>query len=259
MEDVGPGSPAPVTGGLFPAVGETHVKPPLVGVFDFVSDVVIVLVVALRTFKFEMVGKGVAEMLKKVGMLVIDGKERVVRLDGRLLMISEGFTVGNDVTSTDPVGVKELVADSPVVGIIVSGVLVDRLVSCATDVISSDGVCVTEASGGDGLGISVMGTGSEILDVGSSDIKLVSTLVADIGTAEVSVKLPTALVITDTNEVSAGGKLTLPVMLYGTVRVGNEVGKGKLVSVVGNGKGNPPNIPSWRDVDRVWEADVVVF
>jgi len=108
------------------------------------------LLVALRKFVLEVVGYEVAEMLKKVGILVTDGKESVVRLEGRLVIISEGLTVGSvvspaDVVSpTDPVGVKELVgysvADSSVAGIVGSGVLADRLVSCVTDEANSDGV-----------------------------------------------------------------------------------------------------------------------
>ena len=121
------------------------------GVFDFVSDVVVLLLVALRRFKLEVVGyEEVDERLKKVGMLVIDGKGSVVRFEGRLLIISEGLTVGSVVSPADvvspryPVGVKELVAgsvaDSPVADIVGSGVLADRLVSWVTDEATSDGV-----------------------------------------------------------------------------------------------------------------------
>ena len=121
------------------------------GVFDVVSDVVVLLLVALRRFKLEVVGyEEVDERLKKVGMLVIDGKDSVVRLEGRLLIISEGLTVGSVVSPADvvspryPVGVKELVADSvadsPVAGVVGSGVLADRLVSWVTDEATSDGV-----------------------------------------------------------------------------------------------------------------------
>lgn len=111
----------------------------------------VLLLVALRRFKLEVVGyEEVDERLKKVGMLVIDGKDSVVRLEGRLLIISEGLTVGSVVSPADvvspryPVGVKELVAgsvaDSPVADIVGSGVLADRLVSCVTDEATSDGV-----------------------------------------------------------------------------------------------------------------------
>lgn len=103
------------------------------------------------------------------------------------------------------------------------------------------------------------GIGCEILDVGSSDIKLDSTFVAEIGSVKGSVRLPIALVITDANEVGAGGNVTLPVMLSGAVKVGKAVGNEKLVPVVGNGKGKPPKKPSEGKPERVCDADVVVF
>ena len=114
-----------------------------------------------------------------------------------------------------------------------------------------------------------MGPGGVGLSVGSSDdVKLVSTFVAvsalvvvstfvaDVTIAEVCVRLPTALVIADIDEVSVGRKVTLPVKLSGGVNVGNAVGN---VPVVGNGKGKPPNISSRGGPEFVSEVEAVVF
>jgi len=84
----------------------------------------------------------------------------------------------------------------------------------------------------------------------------VSTFVADVSIAEVCVRLPTALVIADIDEVSVGREVTLPVKLSGGVNVGNAVGN---VPVVGNGEWKPPNISSWNGLEFVSEVEAVVF
>lgn len=143
MDEVAPGpdAPVPVAEGLFAPVGsDIHVKPVLVAKLDFIKDVVMPLV-PLRRDTLVEVAKGVAEILKKVGMLVIDGKGRVVRLDGRLVIMSVGFT---DVAPTIAVSEIELIGDLPVAGVDVAGKVGDRLVTCVAGEITSDGVWVAE-------------------------------------------------------------------------------------------------------------------
>jgi len=180
-------------------------------------------------------------------MLVTDGNGRVVRFDGRLLMISDGFTVESVAVS---VGASELERDSSVVDIEGSGGLVDTTVSSAVEDTCSDGVGIADSPVDVVGGISVEGAGKEILDVGSSDVKGFSTLVEELGKNEVSVRLPIALVI-GVADVSTGGMVTLPVPLSGAVNVGKAVGNVRL--------GKPPIKPSEGKFAPVSEADVVVF
>jgi len=236
-ERVGAGGGIPVAEGLLAPVGDTHVKPAVEGVLDLVYCVVMLWRrVPLIDCILEVVGKEVAERLKKVGMLVTDGNGSVVRLDGRLLMISDGFTVESVVAAAVSVGVNELEGDSSVVDIEASGVLVDRIVSCGVEDTSSDDVWDAGSSVDVVPGISVKGTGREVLDVGSSDVKEFSTLVEEVGTNEVSVRLPTALVAIDVADVSTVGMGTLPVMLSGAVNVGKVFDNERLVPVVGGEK-----------------------
>ena len=256
-EVVGDGAAIPVVGALLPPVGDTQVRPAVEGVLDLVRSVVMLLRVPLMDSILEVVGKEVAERLKKVGMLVTDGNGRVVRLDGRLLMISDGFTVGSVVTPAVSVGVGELEKDSSVVDIEGSGGLVEAKVSSAVVDTSSDDVWIADSPVDVVGGISVKGTGREILDVGSSDVKGFSGLVVELGKNEVSVRLPIPLVVIDAADVSTGGMLTLPVTLSGAVNVGKAVGNERLVPAVG--RGIPPIIPSDGKLAPVSEADVVVF
>jgi hypothetical protein len=110
-----------------------------------------------------------------------------------------------------------------------------------------------------GVGLSVGGSDDVKLVstfVAVSALVVVSTFVADVAIAEVCVRLPTALVIADIDEVSVGRKVTLPVKLSGGVNVGKAVGN---VPVVGNGKGKPPNISSRGGPEFVSEVEAVVF
>lgn len=243
--EVGAGAAIPVVGALLPPVGDTHVKPAVEGVLDLVSSVVMLLRVPLMDSILEVVGKEVAERLKKVGMLVTDGNGRVVRLDGRLLMISDGFTVESVVTPAVSVGTSELERDPSVVDIEGSGGLVDTAVPSAVEDTSSDDVWMADSPVDVAGGISVEGAG-KVLDVNEF-----STLVEELGKNEVSV------VVIDAADVSTGVMVTCPVTLSGAVNVGKAVGNERLGPVVGGG--NPPNIPSEGKLAPVSEADVVVF